>query len=108
MSNYQNYIAKMQQFPGVTAVGIANASGQIITSAPAMEAQAASVAVSMFANIGVQIKRMQRGVLKRILLETDQGITLLSGLPDGSLMIVFVNVTDGFNLSKFIETVASL
>lgn len=108
MSNYQHHIATMQQLPGVTAVGIASSSGQMLTSSPAMGGELAGMAVSMFANLGVQIKRMQRGTLKRILLETEQGITLLSGLADGSLMIVFVSGTEGFNLSKLIETAASL
>ncbi|PIQ26035.1 hypothetical protein COW36_02490 [bacterium (Candidatus Blackallbacteria) CG17_big_fil_post_rev_8_21_14_2_50_48_46] len=98
----------MQQLPGVTSVGIVSGAGQLVTSNPPMEAEVGNVAMSMFANLGVQIKRMQRGTLKRILLETEQGITLLSGLADGSLMVVFVNSTDGFNLSKLMETAASL
>jgi predicted regulator of Ras-like GTPase activity (Roadblock/LC7/MglB family) len=109
MSNYQSQIATMQELQGVTAVGIANGSGQIVTtSSPAIEAELVSIAASMYANLGVQIKRMQRGILKRILLETEQGITLISGLSDGNLLIAFVSSAEGFNLSKLLETAARL
>lgn len=109
MSNYQTQISTMQELPGVSAVGITSTAGQMITtSSPLIEAELAGVATSMYANLGVQIKRMQRGMLKRILLETDQGITLISGLADGNLMIVFVSSAEGFNLSKLLETASRL
>ena len=47
---------------------------------------------------------MQRGTIRRLVLETEEGITLLSGLAQGELLIVFAKVADGFNLSQLIET----
>ena len=108
MSDYQRYISAMQQLPGVTAIGVFNNAGQLLTSTPGIASDVGAVAVSMFANLGVQIKRMQRGLVKRILLESTQGVTLLSGLADGSLMVVFVDSSQGLNLSKLMETAAQL
>jgi hypothetical protein len=108
MSDYQRCIATMQQLSGVTAVGVFNNSGQLLSATPGMSADVGAVAVSMFANLGVQIKRMQRGLIRRILLESTQGVTLLSGLADGNLMIVFVDSSQGLNLSKLMELAAPL
>ena len=39
-------------------------------------------------------------------LQTESGITLLSGLSSGELLIVFANVVDGFSLSQLLDTAA--
>lgn len=108
MADYANILSTVKQVGGVSGVAIADANGQQllqneIANAPA---ELASVANAVFGNIGVQIKRMQRGTIRRLVLETDIGITLLSGLAGGELLIVFVDSVDGFNLSQLLDVVA--
>lgn len=104
MSDFQQIISAVQAVPGVSGAAVVDTNGQIaqstITNAAA---ELPSVATQIFNNIGVQIKRMQRGSLRRLVLETEDGITLLSGLARGELLIVFASVVDGFNLSQLIE-----
>ena len=107
MSNYQDKMNQIQQMPGVTGVSVANGSGQIETSTMNNpQSDLGTVASAMYSNIGVQIKRMQRGTVKRLVLETEAGITLLSGLEGGGLLIVFADVVEGFNLPKLLVSAA--
>ena len=104
MADYQNIMATMNQMPGVSGSAIANSDGSIAASTiDGAAGDLGSVALKVYGNIGVQIKRMQRGAIRRLVLETEGGITLLSGLAQGELLIVFASVVDGFNLSQLIE-----
>jgi len=105
MSNHQDKVNQIQQMPGVTGVSVSNSSGQIETSTMSSpQSDLGTVASAMYSNIGVQIKRMQRGTVNRIVLETEAGITLLAGIAGGGLLIVFAEVVEGFNLTKLIST----
>jgi len=108
MADYQSIISSMQQISGVVGVGIVDAHGKMLQSAmPADTVQELpGVARSVYGNIAVQIKRMQRGTLQRLVLETDSGITLLSGLPGGELLVVFADVVEGFSLAQLLESSA--
>lgn len=107
MTDYQEIVSTMQQLPGVSGVAIVNSAGQLQNSSiPNAAPELASVASQVFSNIAVQLKRMQRGVSQRLILETESGITLLSGLSSGELLIVFASVVDGFNLSQLLDTAA--
>ena len=44
-----------------------------------------------------------RGQVQQLALETEDGITLLSGLSQGELLIVFANVVEGFNVAQLME-----
>lgn len=104
MSDYQSIISAVQQVPGVSGAAVVNSTGQILQSTlPDAAAELPSVASQVFTNIGVQIKRMQRGAVQRLVLETEDGITLLSGLARGELLVVFASVVDGFNLAQLID-----
>lgn len=107
MTDYQEIVSAMQQLPGVSGVAIVNSAGQLQNSSIQNSApELASVASQVFSNIAVQLKRMQRGVSQRLILETESGITLLSGLSSGELLIVFASVVDGFSLSQLLDTAA--
>ena len=104
MSDYQQIVSAMQQVPGVSGAAIVGTNGQIQHSTLSESAaELPSVASQVFTNIGVQLKRMQRGTVQRLVLETEDGITLLSGLAGGELLIVFASVVDGFNPAQLIE-----
>lgn len=104
MSDFQQIVSAVQAVSGVSGAAVINSSGGIEHSTIAeAAAEMPSVANQIFTNIGVQIKRMQRGSLRRLVLETEDGITLLSGLARGELLVVFASVVDGFNLAQLIE-----
>lgn len=105
MADYQNIITSIQQTPGVSGVAIVDANGGNLQLALPADTppEVGQLARSVYGNIAVQIKRMQRGALQRLVLETDIGITLLSGLAGGELLIVFADVSEGFNLAQLIE-----
>lgn len=97
----QEKINQIKDMPGVTGVSVTDSKGQITTTTlDSPQADLGSISGAMYSNIGVQIKRMQRGTVKRLVLETDMGITLISGLADGGLLIVFATTLEGFNLAK--------
>ena len=104
MADYNGIMASINEINGVSGSAIASAEGAILAStledAPAELGESTS---QVYSKIGAQIKRMQRGTIRRLVLETEDGITLLSGLAQGELLIVFAKVTDGFNLSQLIE-----
>lgn len=105
MADYQNIMATLNEMPGVSGSAVAAVDGTVAAST--IEGSAddlGNIATQVYSNIGVQIKRMQRGTIRRLVLETEDGITLLSGLAQGELLIVFAQVQDGFNLSQLIET----
>lgn len=106
MADYQNIISTLQQIAGVSGVAVVDANGANLQSAMPADATTdlGQGARSVYGNIAVQIKRMQRGNLQRLVLETELGVTLLSGLAGGELLIVFVDVSEGFNLAQLIET----
>ncbi|HEY9841350.1 MAG: roadblock/LC7 domain-containing protein [Candidatus Sericytochromatia bacterium] len=104
MSDYQQIISAIQQVPGVSGAAVIGSNGQVEQSTlPDAAPEMPGVASQIFTNIGVQTKRMQRGTLQRLVLETEEGITLLSGLARGELLVVYAAVVDGFNLAKLIE-----
>ena len=104
MADYQNIMATLNQMPGVSGSAVAGSDGAIVASTiEGAPGELGNVATQVYSNIGVQIKRMQRGSIRRLVLETEGGITLLSGLAQGELLIVFANVQDGFNLSQLVE-----
>lgn len=105
MADYDNIMATVNEMGGVSGSAIANTEGTIIASTlEGVPADLGNIASQVYSNIGVQIKRMQRGTIRRLVLETEEGITLLSGLAQGELLIIFAKVADGFNLSQLIET----
>ena len=104
MSDYSQVVSAVQQVSGVQSAAVIDSSGQLHNSSisdPAPEL--GTVSNALFNNISTQIKRMQRGTLQRLVLETEDGITLLSGLASGGLLVVFASVVEGFNLAKLIE-----
>jgi len=104
MADFQQIVSTVQAVPGVAGAAIINSSGGIeLTTIAESAAEMPGVANQIFTNIGVQIKRMQRGTLRRLVLETEDGITLLSGLARGELLVVYASVVDGFNLAQLIE-----
>lgn len=106
--NHQEIVSQTSQLAGVTHSFIVNGQGQVTaSSAPLSDPEMGAVVSSMYSNIAVQIKRMQRGTLKRLVVETEVGITLLSGLAGaGEIMVIFADVTNDFNLSKLMEAVS--
>ncbi len=105
MADYQNIMATLNAMPGVSGSAVAGTDGAVVASTiEGAPNDIGNIAMQVYSNIGVQIKRMQRGAIRRLVLETEDGITLLSGLAQGELLIVFANVQDGFNLSQLIET----
>lgn len=105
MTDYNNIMATVNEMGGVSGSAVANTEGTIVASTlEGAPAELGQIASQVYSNIGVQIKRMQRGTIRRLVLETEGGITLLSGLAQGELLIVFAKVSDGFNLSQLIET----
>lgn len=104
MSDYKNLIASIREIAGVAGIAVANAEGQLLQSdiaAPAPDL--AGITQGVYSNIAVQIKRMQRGRVQQLALETEDGITLLSGLSQGELLIVYANVVEGFNVAHLME-----
>ena len=107
MADFQAVVSAVKQVSGVAGVAIADANGQIIQNdIPDSPPELGKVSNAVFSNISVQIKRMERGTVKRLVLETENGITLISGLSGGEMLVVFINSTDGFNLSDLLEVVA--
>lgn len=104
MSDFQQVMTNVQQINGVAGVAIVSAAGQLLESTLSnLTPEQANVASSIFGNINVQIKRMQRGTVQRLVLETEEGITLISGLARGELLVVFADVVDGFNLPQLLD-----
>ncbi len=104
MADYNNIMATVNEMGGVSGSAIADAQGAIVASTiESAPAELGNTASQVYSSIGVQIKRMQRGTIRRLVLETEEGITLLSGLAQGELLIIFAKVKDGFNLSQLIE-----
>lgn len=104
MSEFQQVVSAVGAVSGVSGAAVINGSGETLHSTiPDAAPELPNVANGIFNNISVQIKRMQRGSLKRLVLETEDGITLLSGLARGELLVVFASVVDGFNLAQLIE-----
>ena len=104
MSDYQTVIASIKEITGVSGVAVANSEGKLLQSDIADPAtDLAGIAQGVYSNIAVQIKRMQRGQVQQLALETEDGITLLSGLSQGELLIVFANVVEGFNVAQLME-----
>ncbi len=104
MSDYQSVIASIKEIPGVGGVAVANAEGKLLQSDienPAPDL--AGITQGVYSNIAVQIKRMQRGKVQQLALETEDGITLLSGLSEGEILIVFAKVVEGFNVAHLMD-----
>lgn len=107
MADYNNIMQTVNQMNGVSGSAIASTDGTLVASTlETAPADLGNTASQVYSGISAQIKRMQRGTVRRLVLETEEGITLLSGLAQGELLIVFASVTDGFNLSQLIETVS--
>lgn len=107
MADFHAIISAVKQNPGVVGSAIADANGQIlINEIPDTVPELGTRANAIFSNIAVQIKRMERGTVKRLVLETENGITLLSGMSGGELLIIFVKSIDGFNLPTLLDTVS--
>lgn len=105
MADYNNIMQTINQMTGVSGSAVAGTDGTILASTlESAPDNLGNTTSQVYSNIGAQIKRMQRGTVRRLVLETEEGITLLSGLAQGELLIVFASVTDGFNLSQLIET----
>lgn len=102
--DYAQIVNTLSQSPGVSGAAVVGPNGQLLhTNIPDAAAELPNVASQIFTNIGVQIKRMQRGTVNRLVLETEDGITLLSGLARGELLVVYASVVEGFNLASLIE-----
>lgn len=102
--DYQQIVNSISQNAGVSGAAIVSSNGQLLHSNISdAAAELPSVSSQIFTNIGVQIKRMQRGTLNRLVLETEDGITLLSGLARGELLVVYASVVEGFNLAQLLE-----
>lgn len=104
MADYQQIISSVQQVAGVGGAAVVTQGGQIAQSTlNNASANLPNVAGQIFANIGVQIKRMQRGSVRQLVLETEGGLTLISGLAQGELLVVYADVVEGFNLAQLLE-----
>lgn len=62
---------------------------------------------SLFANTDIQIKRMQRGLLKRLILETDTGLSVLAQLEMGTL-VVFTKSMEETDLNAIMAAVTKM
>ena len=108
MSDFQSIVADISKQPGVAGAAVADSNGALLhTSIQNAADGLGGIASSVFSNIGVQLKRMQRGIVSQLVLETEGGITLLSGMKGGELLIVFANVGDSFNLAQLLEATAN-
>lgn len=107
--DYAQIVNTISQSPGVLGAAVVGPNGQLMhTSLNDAAPELYNVASQIFTNIGVQLKRMQRGTVNRLVLETEDGITLLSGLARGELLVVYASVVEGFNLASLIEAASKL
>lgn len=107
MADAQAIINDVTKIPGVNGAAVADGNGAITQSNIASEPDnLASVTSEIFSSISTQLKRMERGTVSQLVLETESGITLLSGLASGELLVVFADVGDSFNLGDLMEKTA--
>lgn len=104
-------INQLNQIAGVTGCLVTSHNGQLQAHSVQHQLsteELARLAVTLFDNLAVQIKRLQRGSLKRMVIESEMGLTVLSQAPGGMLVLVFISVTEGFNLNKLLSTLTAL
>lgn len=83
-------LADVNKVPGVIGSLIVGRDGLVITNTMPSGVDkdlVGALTSSLFANIDIQIKRMQRGLLKRLILETDVGLSVLAQLEMGTLVV---------------------
>lgn len=107
MADAQAILNEMGKLQGVSGAAVVDGSGAIVQSTIASAPDDLStVASEIFTKIGGQLKRMDRGTVSQLVLETEGGLTLLSGLASGEMLIVFAVVGDSFNLGQLMEAAA--
>ena len=62
---------------------------------------------SIYLNLDVQVKQMQRGGMRRLVIETDMGYTILSTLEMGTLVVFGENSAE-FSLNKLLAAVIAM
>jgi predicted regulator of Ras-like GTPase activity (Roadblock/LC7/MglB family) len=68
-----------------------------------------AVVSSMFTNIDVQSKRMQRGQLRRFTVETEhEGLTLMQADLNGETLLVFSEIDHEVDLNELNQTLDNL
>lgn len=83
-------LADVNKVPGVLGSLIVGRDGLVITNTMPSDVDkdlVGALTSSLFANIDIQIKRMQRGLLKRLILETDVGLSILAQLEMGTMVV---------------------
>lgn len=106
----QQLLNEISQVPGVTGCILTSHNGQVqahVLKNQMTPEELAPLAVSLFDNLAVQIKRLQRGTLNRLVIESESGLMVMSNAPTG-IVLVFVSVIEGFNLNKLLSTMTTL
>ena len=62
---------------------------------------------SIYLNLDVQVKQMQRGGIRRLVIQTDVGYTVLSTLEMGTL-VCFSDRSEQFSLNKLLAAVIAM
>ena len=62
---------------------------------------------SIFSNVDIQTKRMQRGLLKRMVLDTNMGLAVLAEVEMGTL-VVFSKPQEKFDINNVLSAVGAL
>ncbi len=107
---FDELLKEINEVPGVLGTLIVGNDGLVIANTMPNEIDKEIVGAltsSIYLNLDVQIKRMQRGGLKRLVIETDIGLTVLSTLEMGTL-VAFSQNTPDFSLAKLLAAVIAM
>lgn len=108
--SFDDLLKEVNEVPGVIGTLIVGNDGLVIANTMPDDIDKEIVGAltsSIYLNLDVQVKQMKRGGMRRLVLQTDMGYTILSTLEMGTL-VVFSDTSQDFSLNKLLAAVIAM
>lgn len=108
--SFDDLLNEVNEVPGVIGTLIVGNDGLVIANTMPEDIDKEIVGAltsSIYLNLDVQVKQMQRGSMRRLVIKTDQGHTVLSTLEMGT-MVAFSDASASFSLNKLLAAVIAM
>ena len=108
--SFDELLKEVTDVPGVMGTLIVGNDGLVIATTMPDDVDKEIVGAltsSIYLNLDVQVKQMQRGGMRRLVIETDMGYTILSTLEMGTLVVFGENSAE-FSLNKLLAAVIAM
>lgn len=108
--SFDDLLSEVNEVPGMIGTLIVGNDGLVIANTMPEDIDREIVGAltsSIYLNLDVQVKQMQRGSMRRLVIKTDQGHTVLSTLEMGTL-VAFSDASPSFSLNKLLAAVIAM